>query len=271
MIHAAITAVALSCCTTIALADDTGNASELKTIEFGGGSVSEYVDAISTIFEGRDAPSNIVLFPGTEYVELPPITFAVSSPGEALDVIADHVFTTANGMQVSISHETIGIESPVHRVSGHEYRPHPSRNRVAGQASNHEVGIALVSVPAGRMDTVLAITERAFALVGLDERSTLVPVPGQDLLLVTSTARGRDLVEEIVIKVIHARPFGDEEARSRREASPSPGVVTQSRRDRTRIVGASGDESSDGGFQPGFRPGFRLRFHELVREMRQMS
>lgn len=277
MIHAAITAVALSFCTTISTTDDTDAGAmidpgvDLTTIAFDGGSVSEYLDTISTLFERNGTPANIVLFPGTERVELPPLSFVASSPGEALEVIADHVFTTPTGVQVSIEHELIGVESPVHRISGEEHQPRATRARTPGGSTVDEIGASILSVPAARLDAVLAISERALELVGLAERSTLVPVPEQGLLLVTGTNRGRSLVEDIVFAVSQAGPSAEPGSRSRQEADPDrdpdPERVAIAKAELTRIAKSRRSESVD----PGHRNVLRSRFQQLLREIRQAS
>ena len=273
MIHAAITAVALSFCTTISTTDDTDAGAmiepgvDLKTIAFDGGSVSDYIATISTLFETDGTPANIVLFPGTERVQLPALAFVAASPGEALDVIADHVFTTKAGVQVSIEHELIGVESPVHRISGEEYQPRATRARTPGGSSFDEIDASILAVPAARLDAVLAISERALELVGLAERSTLVPVPEQGLLLVTGTSRGRSLVEDIVFAVLQPRPSAESGKQSRGHPTATPNDPASLKAELTKVAKLRQAESDDSGR----RSPVQSRFQQLIREIRQAS
>ncbi len=273
MIHAAITAVALSFCTTISTTDDTDAGAmidpgvDLKTIAFDGGSVSDYIATISTSFEKGGTPANIVLFPGTERVELPPITFVASSPGEALEVISNHIFTTKAGMQVSIEHELIGVEFPVHRISGEEYQPRSTRARTPGGSSFDEIDASILAVPAARLDSVLSLSERALELVGLAERTTLVPVPEQGLLLITGTNRGRSLVEDIVFAVLQPKPSAESGKRSREHSTPTPDDPASLKVELAKVAKLRQAESDDSGR----RSPLHSRFQQLIREIRQAS
>ena len=133
MLHAAITAVALSCCTTITITAESRTDAEPILVEFAGGSVADYVETISDRF-GGGAPSNIVLFPGTEEVVLPPMTFAVGDPEDALAVIAEHPFMTSRGGSIEIELEVIRVVRSSSR--GHAMEPRGHRNRAVVPSGN---------------------------------------------------------------------------------------------------------------------------------------
>ena len=134
MIHAAITA-ALSCAASRSTPGTPSRPGSLVQgdgtvmIEFAGGSVEEYVATVGDAFVAGGRAPNIVLFPGTEGVSLPPITVGVDRAEDALSVIADHVYQSENGVQISIELETLGTNESIHRVSGLEMRPRSSGSR----------------------------------------------------------------------------------------------------------------------------------------------
>ena len=218
MIHAAITAVALSCAaiTTDARNPESAHASPVPVdsstvmIEFAGGSVADYVATVGDAFAAGDRAPNIVLFPGTEGVSLPPITLGVDRVEDALSVIADPVYRSENGVQISIELETLGTNDSIHRVSGTEMRPRSSGARTstprgARIEGDGGVDLAIVPIDGERLDAVVRIASRALQLAKVPG-SKLTPIPEQDLLLVLSTVQGRDIVEQIADHVATMPP-----------------------------------------------------------------
>lgn len=218
MIHAAITAAALSCA---AITTDARNLEPVHaslvpgdartvTIDFVGGSVADYVSTVGEAFAAGGRAPNIVLFPGTEGVSLPPITLGVDRAEDALSVIADHVYRSENGVQISIELETLGSNESIHRLSGQEMRPRSSGSRAStprGVRIEGDGGVDLTIVPVDgqRMDAVVRIASRALQLAKVPG-SKLTPIPEQDLLLVLSTEQGRDIVEQIADHVATMPP-----------------------------------------------------------------
>ena len=266
MLHAAITAVALSCCTTITITAESRTDAEPILVEFAGGSVADYVETISDRF-GGDAPSNIVLFPGTEGVVLPPMTFAVGDPGDALAVIAEHPFTTSRGGSIEIELEVIPGPSPVFRLSGHAMEPRGHRNRAVAPSGKDQVDVAVLAVPADRIDAVTRIGGTALDLAGIADRSTFTPFPERGLLLVTSTARGREIVDEIVRWVNRSGEAAREAAPPRPEATDDARSMHELRKELSSVAKARGNASLD----PERKEALRIRHHELLDRIRRGS
>ena len=224
MIHAAITAVALSCCTTITLADNTTHADEGTSIDFKGGTVAQYIQEVTDGFKADNQDPNIILLPGTEGVVLPAMSLRIMQPGDAFAAISDYVYTVADGKQVSVDFEMVGGESTIYRISGHDWMP-SSRARTAPRGSvpavedKDDVSVSIIRVPASKLESVVRLSSKVLDLAGISSRTSLVPLPEDNLLLVSSTMTGQTLMQEVVFEVLRPKKNStDAEPRSHRRS-----------------------------------------------------
>lgn len=246
MIHAAITAVALSCCTTITLAENTNHSEEGTPIEFAGGSVAEYIQEVADGFKTVDEDPNIVLLPGTEGVVLPPMSLRLVDPGDAFAAIADHTYTSADGRKIAVEFETIGGESTIFRISGYEqketFRP---RGRINGvDAVGSGVNVSIIRIPESRIATVISLSGKVLGLAGISGKTTLVPLPKDGLLLVSSTEEGEALVREVVFEVLRpTKDSGDVESKSLRGSPAKIDHRAEIRAELSRLAKMRNDDS----------------------------
>ena len=269
MIHAAITAVALSCCTTITLADDTTHPNEGTSIEFSGGSVAEYIDEVKDGFRIADEEPNIVLLPGTEGVVLPSMSLRLVDPGDAFAVIADHTYTSVDGRRISVEFETVGGGSTIFRISGYEEDNARARGRSRTvDAIGSGVNVSIIRIPNSRIATVMSIAGKVLDLAGVSEKTTLVPLPQEDLLLVSSTEEGQALVREVVFEVL--RPTKDSvqsDSQTRRGSPVESDHRAETRAELSRLAKMRNDDSIKGSK----RKEIDRRFAEAMVELRRSN
>ena len=271
MIHAAITAVALSCCTTITLADDTSLAGPGTSIDFKGGSVAEYIQEVEVGFRAEDLQPNIILLPGTEGVMLPAISLQVVTPGDALAAIADYVYTIDDGKQVSVDFEILGGQSSIYRISGNEWRS-TSRSRAAARTAatidvDEEVTVSIIRVPESRMASVLALSGKVLDLAGISQDTKIVPLPDEDLILVSSTSTGQALVGEVVFEVMRPTKSKSAEPRSLRRPAADEGHRQELRDQLNKLAKLKMDDSMDAAE----RKDVEERFTKVMHELRRMK
>ena len=201
MIHAAIATAALFCSpTTLQSAIDL-TPEESIAIYFEGGSVADYVFEVAEAFAEFDPRSNIVLLPGTEKIELPLISIKVAHPRDAIAAIADHFYKVNDGTQVYLDFEQVGLEEDILRVSGKNPSPSNVRGRTSPSRFVVDRGVAILRVDRSALETAITLSTKVLELAGLLDTSTLFAVPNHDLLLVSSTDTGQDLVEQIVLEL----------------------------------------------------------------------
>ena len=229
MIHAAITAVALSCSPSNSIQDVPQPTKEMVAVEFSGGSIAEYVVEITEAFATIDDAVNVVLLPGTDKIEIPSISLAVNDPADALAAIADHHYDLADGTRIFIELEQVGVHADVIRLSGKQANSsNPRRgSNVRTSTVVDDRGVSILRVDRNRQQTVGSLVKKVLDIAGILKRSTIVPVPEHDLLLVASTSKGRDLVEKIVFEAAssNAEPL----PKPKKTATPKSG-----RRDEVR-------------------------------------
>ncbi|MBC03529.1 MAG: hypothetical protein CMJ34_09555 [Phycisphaerae bacterium] len=265
MIHAAITAVALSCCTTFTIVDDTDWSEEGTMIEFKGGSVADYIDEVTDGFKAVNHDPNIILLPGTEGVILPAMSLRVMHPGDAFAAISDHVYTTESGIDVMVDFETVGSGSSIFRISGNEWRPPRARTapRAASPAVHDEVSVSIIRVPEARMASAVTLAGRVLDLAGLSETTSLVPLPQDDLLLVSSTDTGHSLVGEIVFEVVRPKKKSEEQSRGRRGSPIDPESRRALRAELSELAKRKVDDSTDPEARKVVDEGFRRTLDRL--------
>ncbi|MDE0808449.1 MAG: hypothetical protein OSA40_01450 [Phycisphaerales bacterium] len=201
MIHAAIATAALFCSPTTLQSAIDPTPEESIAIYFEGGSVADYVFEVAEAFAEFDPRSNIVLLPGTEKIELPSISLKVAHPRDALAAIADHFYKVKDGTQVYLDFEQVGLEEDILRVSGKNPSPSNVRGRTPSPRVVVDRGVAILRVDRSALETAITLSSKVLDLAGLLDTSTLFAVPNHDLLLVSSTDTGQDLVEQIVLEL----------------------------------------------------------------------
>jgi hypothetical protein len=146
------------------------------------------------------------------------MSLRVIHPGDAFAAIADHVYTTESGMEVMVDFETVGGGSTIFRISGDEWRPPRTRTapRTVSPAGDDEVSVSIIRVPEALLASAVTLSGRVLDLAGLSEQTRLVPLPQDDLLLVSSTDTGHSLVGEIVFEVVRPKKKKEEQNHSRR-------------------------------------------------------
>ena len=106
----------------------------------------------------------------------------------------------------------------------------------------------------------------ALDLAGIADRSTFTPFPERGLLLVTSTARGREIVDEIV-RWVNRSGEAVREAAPRPEATDDARSMDELRKELSSVAKARGNASLD----PERKEALRLRHHELLDRIRRGS
>lgn len=274
MIHAAITAVALSCCTTNPIAEDR-NVQESRTwVDFDGGSVADFVDVVVEEFGDEDGGPNIVLLPGTDGVELPAMKLRISNPEDAFLAIANHVYSLPNRRMVSLDFEVVGNESSILRLHGQSIGPRTptargsSRSNVVGSGTD-ALGVSIITVPASDIDSAMTLAKTVLELAGLIDVSRIVPIPDDGILLVSSTNEGRGLVEDIVFKARKsATPRSMKTTGDVVPAEVVPTGVGKESDPRTRLARVARIRS-DPSIDQAARAEAKVRYHELMDEIRR--
>ena len=269
MIHAAITAVALSCCTTITLADNTTHPDEGTSIDFKGGTVAQYIQEVSDGFKAANREPNIILLPGTEGVVLPAMSLRIMEPGDAFAAISDYTYTAGDGKQISVDFETVGGESLIYRISGHEWKPNIRSRTVSRTATpspdENEVSVAIIRVPASKLDTVVTLSGKVLDLAGISSSTSLVPLPEDNLLLVSSTMTGQTLMQEVVFEVLRPqRKPADAEPRSHRRSPAETDQRKALKSELAELARKKNDPSTD----PSERKGIDERFTKALNGLR---
>ena len=271
MIHAAITAVALSCCTTITIAGNTERPNEGTSIDFKGGSVAEYIQQVTDGFQSDDQDPNIVLLPGTEGVSLPAISIRVTAPADAFAAISDFIYTGRDGKRISVDFETIGGDTTIYRISGREWVPgnrSPTNSRAASPRTFAEdMTVTIMRVPGSKIPSVIDIATKAIELAGLSERTNMVPLVEDDLLLVSSTRIGIDLVGEVVFEILRPDRKNDEKKRSRGEVP----VETQDRDSIRSEISRLAKLKKDASSKPGSRKAIDERLRSTLKRLRDTN
>lgn len=202
MIHAAITAVALSCSPSNSIQHAPQPTKEIVKVEFAGGSIAEYVVEITEAFAAGDESVNVVLLPGTDEIKIPSISLEVMDPVDALAAVSDHHYELEDGTRIFIELEQVGIHAGVIRLSGTQMNSPGPRGNYNGRMTTaaDDRGVTILRVDRDRMETVGALVNTVLDIAGLSERSNIVLLPEHDLLLVASTNKGQVLVERIVFE-----------------------------------------------------------------------
>ena len=279
MIHAAITAVALSCSPITIHSEHTASIDEVTVVDFAGGSITDYVHEVAAAFAESDARPNIVLLPGTDEVKISPVSIRVVRASDALAAIAGHDYLLDDGTTVMINFEEVGSEESILRVSGIPQYEHGSHRNSSARASRSgrrltaidDRQVAILRVDHDRLVATHDVARTVLKFAGLLAESTILPMPEHGLMLVSTTEEGRSLVEQVIFEVA---------TRKERTTKPKESVTetreasTEARSDRRSEIEAELKRiarlRSDDRLGAEERQRNSKRFAELLQEIRRI-
>lgn len=279
MIHAAITAVALSCSPITIHSEDTASTEEVTLVDFAGGSITDYVHEVATAFAESDARPNIVLLPGTDEVKISPVSIRVVRASDALAAIAGHDYLLDDGTTVLINFEEVGSDESILRVSGiPQYEQGSHRNSSARSSRSgrrlteiDDRQVAILRVDHDRLVATHDLARTVLKLAGLLTESTILPMPEHGLMLVSTTEEGRALVEQVIFEVATRK---ERNIKPKESTTEHKEASTDSRSDRRIEIEAELKRisrlRSDDRLGAEERKRNSRRFAELLQEIRRM-
>lgn len=279
MIHAAITAVALSCSPITIHSEHTASIDEVTVVDFAGGSITDYVHEVAAAFAESDARPNIVLLPGTDEVKISPVSIRVVRASDALAAIAGHDYLLDDGTTVMINFEEVGSDESILRVSGIPQYEHGSHRNSSARASRSgrrltaidDRQVAILRVDHDRLVATHDVARTVLKFAGLLAESTILPMPEHGLMLVSTTEEGRSLVEQVIFEVATRK---ERTTKPKESANETREASTEARSDRRSEIEAELKRiarlRSDDRLGAEERQRNSKRFAELLQEIRRI-
>ena len=130
-----------------------------------------------------------------------------------------------------------------------------------------DMTVTIMRVPGSKIPSVIDIATKAIELAGLSERTNMVPLVEDDLLLVSSTRIGIDLVGEVVFEILRPDRKNDEKKRSRGEVPVETQDRDSIRSEISRLAKLKKDASSN----PGSRKAIDERLRSTLKRLRDTN